>query len=115
MQINIDRQMSRLNERLMSGAQYTLDGIGYVLDEMEAYAEQYPDRDDIRACIDEIKSKNKKAVIECWTTANHWVEHFDGLGDDVSNEESDDASDEEEGELDGEAVDDASVNENEEK
>ncbi|MDE6473605.1 MAG: hypothetical protein K2L70_00700 [Clostridia bacterium] len=70
---NIDRYMSRLNERLMSCAQRALD-------DMNNIAEQRTEREDIRACIEEIKTKNKKAITESWATANHWSEHFNGLG-----------------------------------
>lgn len=79
---NIDRYMSRLNERLMSCAQRALDEMNYLLDDMNNVSEQHPEREDIRACVDEIKTKNKKAITESWATANHWSEHFDGLGGD---------------------------------
>ena len=63
---NIDRYMSRLNDRLMSSAQ----------------------RDDIRACIDEIKNGNKAKASEAWVIANRWSEHFDGIsGDDDATDE----------------------------
>lgn len=77
---NVDRYMSRLNERLMSCAQRALDEMNYLLDDMNNIAEQHAEREDIRACIEEIKTKNKKAITESWATANHWSEHFDGLG-----------------------------------
>lgn len=98
---NIDHYMSRLNERLMSCAQRALD-------DMNNMAEQHPEREDIRACIDEVKTKNKKAITESWATANHWSEHFDGLGggetdsteekneEKVEQEEATDDSDEDE-------------------
>lgn len=102
----VDRYMSRLNERLMTCAQRTLDELGYTLDEMEQIAEQYPAREDIRACIDEIKEKSKRAATESWATANHWSEHFDGLSGGVEEdkpkeeepkqEEANDGADDEE-------------------
>lgn len=80
MAYNIDRFMSRANERLMSCAQRALDEISYAVDDMENIAEQCPEREDIRSCIDDVKGKIKKATTEAWATANHWSEHFDGLG-----------------------------------
>ena len=76
---NIDKHMSRLNERVMSGAQHAIDELGYALDEMEAAADGNPEREDIKACLAEVKAKSKKALAECWAAANHWSEHFDGL------------------------------------
>ena len=58
---NIDRYMSRLNDRLMASAQQALNDIGYALDEMECIAAEHPERDDIRACVEEIKNGNKIA------------------------------------------------------
>lgn len=87
MSYNIDRYMSRLNDRLMSSAQQALNDIGYTLDEMEMAAENAPERDDIKACIKEAKAKTKKALTEAWATANHWSEHFDCL---CGGEEADD-------------------------
>ena len=99
---NIDRYMSRLNERLMSCAQRALDEMNYLLDDMNNMAEQHPEREDIRACIDEVKTKNKKAITESWATANHWSEHFDGLGgeDADSKEESETTEKQEEATVD---------------
>ncbi len=77
---NIDRYMSRLNDRLMSSAQQALNDIGYTLDEMEMASENAPEREDIKACIAEVKLKSKKALAECWVAANHWSEHFNGIG-----------------------------------
>lgn len=77
---NIDRYMSRQNERLMSCSQRMLDELGYILDDMESVAAQHPEREDIRACINEVKAKTKQAATESWVAANHWSEHFDGLG-----------------------------------
>ena len=80
---NIDRYMSRLNDRLMASAH-----IGYTLDEMEQIAAEHPERDDIRACIDEIKNGNKAKASEAWVIANRWSEHFDGIsGDDDATDE----------------------------
>ena len=84
---NTDRFLSRVNARIMSCAQRTLDEIGYTLDDLESLAEQHLDRDDILACIAEIKEKGKKAATELWTTANHWSEHFDGLGSEAKRSE----------------------------
>ncbi len=39
---NIDRYMSRLNDRLMASAQQALNDIGYALDEMECIAAEHP-------------------------------------------------------------------------
>ena len=85
----LERYMSRANERLMSCAQRTLDELGYILDDMERIADQCPGREDVRACIDEVKVKAKKAMTECWAAANHWSEHFDGLcnGDKTENDD----------------------------
>lgn len=103
MAYNIDRFMSRANERLMSCAQRALDEIGYAVDDMENIAEQCPEREDIRSCIDEVKGKIKKTTTEAWAIANHWSEHFDGLGgkeqtdsgeDDEPPENADDADEE---------------------
>ena len=86
---NIDHYMSRLNERLMGTSQSALDSVNYLLDDMNAIAEQNPEREDIRANISEVKSKIKKALTDCWAIANHWSEHFDGLcnGDKTENDD----------------------------
>lgn len=88
----LERYMSRANERLMSCAQRTLDELGYILDDMERIADQCPGREDVRACIDEVKVKANKAMTECWAAANHWSEHFDGLG---GNEDTDSGEEDE--------------------
>ncbi len=105
---NIDHYMSRLNERLMGTSQSALDSVNYLLDDMNAIAEQNPEREDIRANISEVKSKIKKALTDCWAIANHWSEHFDGLDggktdsaeekneEKVEQEETTDGSDEDE-------------------
>ncbi len=100
---NIDRYMSRLNDRLMSSAQQALNDIGYALDEMECIAAKHPERDDIRACIDEIKNGNKVKASEAWAIANHWSEHFDG----ISGDDTDDAPKEQENDesTDGDGAD----------
>lgn len=90
---NIDRYMSRLNDRLMSSAQQALNDIGYALDEMEMAAENAPEREDIKACIAEVKIKSKKALTECWAAANHWSEHFDGIGTGDSGADKDTTAD----------------------
>lgn len=79
MERNIDNQMSRLCNRLMSVAQSALDSQQYIIEEMEFIAEQNPEREDVKACIAEVKAKNKASESENWTTANHWGEHFDGI------------------------------------
>ena len=80
MEQNIDSRMSRLCNRLMSCAQSVLDTQNFVLEEMEYILNENPDREDIRACIEEIKAKNKASESENWVTANKWSEHFDGIG-----------------------------------
>lgn len=76
---NIDSYMSRLNDRVMSGAQHAIDELNYALDEMQMAADENPEREDIKACVAEVKEKSKKALAECWAAANHWSEHFEGL------------------------------------
>lgn len=76
---HIDSYMSRLNDRVMSGAQHAIDELNYALDEMQMEADDNPEREDIKACVAEIKAKSKKALAECWAAANHWSEHFEGL------------------------------------
>lgn len=76
---HIDGYMSRLNDRVMSGAQHAIDELNYALDEMQMAADENPEREDIKACVAEVKAKSKKALAECWAAANHWSEHFDGL------------------------------------
>lgn len=90
---NIDRYMSRLNDRLMASAQQALNDIGYALDEMEQIATEHPEREDIRACIDEIKNGNKVKASEAWAIANHWSEHFDGIGTGDSGADKDTTAD----------------------
>lgn len=80
MERNIDNVMSRICTRIMSAAQNALEAICYALEEMEYAAEANPDREDIRACIDEIKATNKANESANWAAANHWGEHFDGIG-----------------------------------
>lgn len=79
MENNIDNRMSRLCGRLMSSSQIARDQIEYILEEMEYIAEANPDREDVRACIEEIKSKNKASESVNWTVGNQWSEHFDGI------------------------------------
>lgn len=89
---SIEGSISRLCGRLMSCAQTAFDTINYVLEEMEFLAEQHPEREDISACIGEIKSQNKANETANWATANHWGEHFDGI--DGGGESAEDNSDE---------------------
>lgn len=79
MERTVDNKMSRLCGRLMSVAQNARDQIDYILEEMEYIADSNTDREDVRACIDEIKSKNKTGESENWAAANHWSEHFDSI------------------------------------
>lgn len=74
-----DNQMSRVCNRVMSAAQSALDTLQYVIEDAEFYAGQHPDREDIKACEDEIKTKCKTAISEVWAIANHWGEHFDSI------------------------------------
>lgn len=76
---NIDKSMSRLCNRLMSAEQQALDTLCYALDEMEYIAQQNPAREDIKACIEEIKTKVKAEESKHWVRLNHWGEHFDGI------------------------------------
>ncbi len=100
---NIDRYMSRLNDRLMSSAQRALDDIGYTLDEMEQLAAERPEREDIRACIDEIKNGNKATTSEAWAIANRWSEHFEGVsGDDEYDARKDEQAEKANGEDENE-------------
>lgn len=94
---SIDSQMSRLCGRLMSTAQNALDAQNYVLEEMEYIADANPDREDIRACIDEIKKQNKASESVNWAAANHWSDHFDGVAgkDDEASDEGTKTTDEE--------------------
>ena len=91
---HIDSYMSRLNDRVMSGAQHAIDELNYALDEMQMAADDNPEREDIKACVAEIKAKSKKALAECWAAANHWSEHFDGISepDSEPSEEADDST-----------------------
>ncbi len=76
---SIDSYMSRLCGRLMSTAQNALDAMNYALEEMEEIAAENPEREDIRACIDEVKKQNKASESANWAAANHWSDHFDGI------------------------------------
>ena len=79
MEHSADNRMSRLCGRAMSVAASARESLEYVLEEMEYIAEANPEREDIKACVAEIKAKSKKALAECWAAANHWSEHFEGL------------------------------------
>lgn len=85
---NIDNAMSRLCNRLMSCAQSALDTQQYILEEMEYLSEQNPDREDIKACVEEIKAQNKASESQNWATANSWGEHFDGISETEKEEEN---------------------------
>lgn len=77
-----DNSMSRLCNRLMSCAQQSLDQLQYIIDDMEYTLAQNPEREDIKACIEDVKSKIKANESVNWTTANHWGEHFDSISAD---------------------------------
>lgn len=108
---SIDSQMSRLCGQLMSTAQNALDAQNYVLDEMEYIAQGNPDREDIRACIDEIKKQNKASESANWAAANHWSDHFDGISgtEGEETEEDDKATVEDDDEATAEEDDGASI------
>ena len=85
---NIETAMSRLCNRLMGAEQQALDTLTYTLDEMEYLAQQNPDREDIKNCIEEIKTKIKADEAVHWTIANRWSEHFDGIQTDSEDDET---------------------------
>lgn len=95
MEHSADNRMSRLCGRAMSVAASARGSLEYVLEEMEYIAEANPEREDIKACVDEIKAKCKASESENWATANHWSEHFDGLGgeEETDNDEEDETTD----------------------
>ncbi len=91
---DVDNRMSRLCGRAMSVAQNARDSLEYILEEMEFIVEENPDREDIKACVDEIKTKCKSSESENWAATNKWSEHFDGIStDDSDADESDNSSD----------------------
>lgn len=92
--LNIDSNMSRLCNRLMSIAQNAHEAIQDVITELEWALEDNQDREDIKALLDEVKHC-KAAESNNWIIANNWSEHFDGIG---TEEESDEATEDEDGE-----------------
>ncbi len=107
---SIERSMARLCNRLMENAQTSLNELTYTLDEMAYNAEQNPEREDIQACMQEIKEKIKSSVSEHWAILNKWAEHFDGISEadeEDSPEDGDDLTDDE-----GESEDDEAGDEN---
>lgn len=76
---NIEQSMARLCNRLMENAQSSLTELTYILDEMAYNTEQSGQREDIEACMKEIKEKVKSGVAEHWAVLNKWAEHFDGI------------------------------------
>ena len=76
---NIEQSMTRLCNRLMENAQGSLNELTYTLDEMSYNAEQSGKREDIEACMKEVKEKVKSSVAEHWAILNKWAEHFDGI------------------------------------
>ena len=95
---NIENAMSRLCNRLMGAEQQALDTLNYTLDEMEYLARENPDRDDIRACIEEIKEKVKADESDHWARCNKWAEHFDGIAPAEKDDDESDAEPEKDGE-----------------
>jgi len=89
MEHSADNRMSRLCGRAMSVAAGARDSLEYILEEMEYIAEANPEREDINACVDEIKTKCKASESENWAAANKWSEHFDGISTDSSDADSD--------------------------
>lgn len=91
----VDNSMSRHCNRLMSNIQQLIDSLAYNLEEMEWLQEQNPEREDIKACIDDIKTKVKAAESTHWVLLNNWSEHFDSVtqGDhDKEKQKTDDES-----------------------
>ena len=89
MEHSADNRMSRLCGRAMSVAAGARDSLEYILEEMEYIAEANSEREDIKACVDEIKTKCKASESENWAVANKWSEHFDGISTDSSDADSD--------------------------
>lgn len=75
----IESRVARICERLKSAAQSALDSMIYAIEDLEYIAEANPDREDIQACLAELKSTNKANENVSWVTANKWAEHFDGI------------------------------------
>jgi hypothetical protein len=76
---NPDGAMGNLCNRLMASEQEALNTQTYILEDMAVILEHNPGREDIAACIQEIKSKIKADEAQHWAIANHWGEHFDGI------------------------------------
>lgn len=89
----VDNRMSRLCGRAMSVAAGARDSLEFILEEMEYIAEANPEREDIKACVDEIKTKCKASESENWAAANKWSEHFDGISTDSNDADENDGSD----------------------
>lgn len=75
----IESRVSSICERFKSAAQSALDSMGYAIEDLEYIAEANPNREDIQACLAELKSTNKANENTNWVTANKWAEHFDGI------------------------------------
>lgn len=75
----IESRVASICERFKSAAQSALDSMGYAIEDLEYIAEANPDREDIKACLAELKSTNKANENTNWVTANKWAEHFDGI------------------------------------
>ena len=93
MEHSADNRMSRLCGRAMSVAASARESLEYVLEEMEYIAEANPEREDIKACVDEIKTKCKTSESENWAAANKWSEHFDGISTDSGDADDNNDSD----------------------
>ena len=93
---NIDTSMARMCNRIMGATQNMLDTLTYTLDEMEYLAQQNPGREDVTACIEEVKTKIKAKESESWVICNRWSEHFDGITpteDDAEKKDDDEEGD----------------------
>lgn len=75
----IEARVSRICERFKSNAQSALNSMAYDIEELEYIAAENPDREDIKACLAELKETNKASENTNWVTANKWAEHFDGI------------------------------------
>lgn len=91
---NVDQSMALICERLKSTAQRALDDINFVISYIENIAEGCEGREDILACLSDIKSKIKASENQNWVTALHWCDHFDDIAD-----EGDENKSESEGEA----------------
>lgn len=75
----IDARVARICERFKSNAQSALNAMAYDIEDLEYIAAENPDREDIQACLAELKATNKAGENTSWVTANKWAEHFDGI------------------------------------